>query len=205
MHKENDMSNNQPLSRLLVVFGAVSALAGCASGPITSDMSSPLRSTDQANKDICPASYEDAMKIAEKFPVGTPREDIYKALKLDSRSLALHSKEDTNRALYGQANLQIPFEQREAAQQFLNSIQSTSLVCRDIQSDKKFGLTASEQVTRGTLYTMTFVFRKDEKDAWRLYDPIRVSSTPVEGKNRKGYLNELNPFGILRSVTGKGM
>lgn len=181
-------------STLTKVFASVSAaaalvgLSGCSSLPLTSGMNSPLTGEDQQNTQFC-MNFQDAQAKAATIPVGTPKTEVYSAFGLkDDATLKRLNKEEINRALYGQTTLNITFDQRNEAQNFLNSLEGRSVTCQNVHSDRRFGLTHTQVEKSGYQYTITFIF----KDA-ALYDPVTITGEPVHHKTKRGYLSDFSP------------
>jgi hypothetical protein len=194
---------NTPTSSLTKVFASLSAaaamgLAGCSSMPVTSGMNSPLGGDDQQNTQVC-LNFEEAQAKAAAIPVGTPKMMVYEAFGLKGDTgLKRLNKEELNRTLYGQTTLSIPFEKRDDAQTFLNSLDGRSLTCQNVHSNRRFGITHTEVEKTGYQYTITFIF----KDA-ALFDPVSVAGEPVHQKTNRGYLSDLSPVNLgLKAARG---
>jgi outer membrane protein assembly factor BamE (lipoprotein component of BamABCDE complex) len=185
-------------SSLTKMFASVAAAAvllgaaGCTSMPVTGGRSSPLNSDTVQNAEIC-LTYTEAKAKAASIPVGTTKADVYSAfgIKSESDTLRQLTKEEVNRALYGQPMLNINFEQREDAQKFANSLEGYAVTCRNIHSARRFGFTHTEVEKTGYEYTLQFIFREG-----KLYDPVSVPGAPVKTKDKDGYLNSLNPVDL---------
>ncbi|MEZ0260689.1 MAG: hypothetical protein ACAH80_06745 [Alphaproteobacteria bacterium] len=190
------MGTRKPASKLTRAFASVAAAAvlmgaaGCTSMPVTSGASSPLNSEAVQNAEIC-LDYQQAKDKAASIPVGTAKADVYAAfgIKSEADTLRQLTKEEVNRALYGQPMLNINFEQREDAQKFSNSLEGYAVNCKKVRSERKFGFTHSQVEKKGYDYTLIFIFREG-----KLYDPISVPGAPVQTKEKDGYLNNLNPL-----------
>ncbi|MEZ0223704.1 MAG: hypothetical protein ACAH83_04060 [Alphaproteobacteria bacterium] len=182
-------------STLTKVFASVAAAAallsmtGCSSLPVTSGANSPLTGDEQQNSQFC-MDFQTAQTKAATIPVGTPKAEVYTAFGLkDDTTLRRLNKEEINRALYGQTQLNIPFDKRDDAQKELNQLEGRALTCQSVHSSRRFGLTHTQVEKTGYNYTLTFIF----KDA-KLFDPVAISGEPVQQKNNRGYLSDFNPL-----------
>ena len=188
----------KPASKLTRAFASVAAAAvmlgaaGCTSMPVAGGSGSPLNSEVVQNAEIC-LTYQQAKEKAATIPVGTTKADVYSAfgIKNEADTLRQLTKEEVNRALYGQPMLNINFEQREDAQKFANSLEGYAVNCKRINSERKFGFTHSQVEKKGYDYTLVFIFREG-----KLYDPISIPGAPVQTKEKDGYLNNLNPLDL---------
>ncbi|TAL30533.1 MAG: hypothetical protein EPN97_11995 [Alphaproteobacteria bacterium] len=191
-------------SYLTKTFASVAAatallgMTGCSSLPVASGTNSPLSGDDQQNSQFC-MDFQAAQTKAATIPVGTPKAEVYSAFGLkDDATLRRLNKEEINKALYGQATLNITFEQRAEAQGFLNTLEGRAVTCQNVHSNRRFGLTHTQVEKNGYQYTMTFIF----KDAV-LYDPVNVSGEPVRQKTNRGYLSDFNPVeSAVRAARG---
>lgn len=191
-------AHSKRASNLTKTFASVSAAvvlmgaSGCTSLPITGGSGSPLNSDTVQNAEIC-LTYQQAKEKAATIPVGTEKAKVYEAfgIKNETDTLRQLTKEEVNRALYGQPMLNINFEQREDAQKFANSLEGYAVTCRNIHSARKFGLTHTQVEKTGYEYTLQFIFRDG-----KLYDPVGVPGAPVKSKDKDGYLNSLNPVDL---------
>lgn len=193
------MRKETTLPKKLCIAFTGAALTGCGSmgGVVSRDVSSPLSSVTKTNKDIC-TGFLDTQKKAAEIPTGTLKAEVLKNFSVETDDVLRHlTKSEINTALYGQSQMHIPFEQREEAQSFLNSLEGLSLSCTDVRTDKSFGLTASYTNKSGYEYNITFIFKEDDKGEKKLYDPVRVNGAPVKEKSSNGYLNSLNPVKLI--------
>jgi hypothetical protein len=185
---------SKPASYLTKTFASVTAAAallsmtGCSSLPVASGANSPLSGDDQQNSQFC-MDFQTAQAKAATIPVGTPKAEVYRAFGLqDDTTLRRLNKEEINRALYGQTQLNIPFDKRDDAQKELNQLEGRSLTCQSVHSNRRFGLTHTQVEKIGYQYSLTFIF----KDA-KLFDPVAISGEPVRSKSNRGYLSDFNP------------
>lgn len=186
-------------SKKISIAFASAALAGCSSvgSVISRDVGSPLSNVTKTNKDIC-TSFQDAQKKAAEIPTGMLKQDVLKEFSVVNDDVLRHlTKSEVNTALYGQSQMHIPFEQREQAQTFLNSLEGLSLTCTDVRADRSFGLTSSYISKSGYEYNITFIFKNEGEGEIKLYDPVKVSGAPVKEKSSHGYFNNLNPAGLV--------
>lgn len=197
------MRNNPTLAKAFVAVSAAAALAGCASSPVTGGFGSPLNSKEEVNTKL----FKDAKKqeecfkdlkacvSSERIPVGTEKARVFDILGMDGGTLTTLTKQATKIELYGQDQLQIPFDQKESAQNFLNSLEGLTATFRDVQSHKRFGLTASRTDISGVAVTFNFVFQDG-----KLYNPIGLTTAPVNQSQNKGYLSDMGVEGVVKMV-----
>lgn len=182
------MKKASNFSKAFASMTAAVAMTGCSTMSGHAGMSSPLSAEELQNTQIC-TDFDTAQAKVASIPVGTPKAEVYAAFGIKGDdALKRLSKEDINRTVYGQSTLNITFDQRVAAQNFLNSLEGRSLTCQNVHSKRSFGLTHSLVERNGYQYTLTFIF----KDA-KLYDPVSISGEPVKQKQNRGYLSEFNP------------
>lgn len=197
------MRNNITIVKAFVAVAAAATLAGCASSPVTGGFGSPLNSKEEANTKL----FKDAKKQEECFknlkacvsnervPIGTEKAKVFDILGIDGSTLTTLTKQATKVELYGQDQLQIPFDQKESAQNFLNSLEGLTATFRDVQSNKRFGLTASRTDVSGVAVTFNFVFQDG-----KLYNPIGLTTAPVNQSQNKGYLSDMGVEGLIKMV-----
>jgi hypothetical protein len=182
--------------KLAAIFAPLAlGMGGCTT--MHAGIQSPLSGKDQQNVQAC-MPFDTAQAKAVAVPVGTPKAKVYEAFGIrGDGDLRLLDKEEVNRTLYGQTMLSVPFDQKDAMQSFMNSLEGRSLSCEDVNSKRSYGLTHSRVERTGHRYTVTFVFR----DA-ALYDPVHISGAPVRQVTDHGYLSDFNPGGLLlRKIT----
>jgi outer membrane protein assembly factor BamE (lipoprotein component of BamABCDE complex) len=173
------------LAKAFASMSAAAALAGCA----TTSTINPLSGDELQNTQTC-IDFDQAQATAASLKVGTPKAEVYKAFHITGDQMVKRlNKEDVNRALYGQTQLNVPFEKRDEAQSFLNSVEGRSLTCENVHSKRSFSWSHSTTVKDGYQYTVTFIF----KDA-ALFDPVTVQGQPVHSKTNNGYLSNFSPL-----------
>ncbi len=174
------------LSKAFAAMSAAATLAGCAT---THGINSPLAGDELQNTQSC-VDFDQAQAKAAALKIGTPKAEVYKAFNITGDTMLKRlNKDDVNRALYGQTQLAVPFEQRAEAQNFLNSVEGRSLTCQNVHSRRSFHWSHSTTVKDGYQYTVTFIF----KDA-ALFDPVTVQGEPVHQKSNNGYLSNFSPL-----------
>lgn len=190
------------LCKAFLACATAAALAGCASSPFSTEMGSPLSSKEKVNgqlfldKQKGEQCIEDvsACVSTQRIPVGTDKAKVFEILGMDMKSLTSMNKQSTKIELYGQDQMQIPFEKKDQAQEFLNTLEGMTATYRSVQAKKSFGLTSARVNTKGISVTFNFVF-KDGK----LYNPISATKTPINQANSKGYFEDMGIGGILNA------
>ena len=171
-------------SKLTAIFASVAAmsLTGCTT-------MSPLNGQEQQNTQSC-MKFEQAQATAASLKKGTPKAEVYAAFNIAGDQMVKRmNKDEVYHAVYGQTVVNIPFAEKEKAQEFLNGLEGRSLVCQDINTRRSFSWTHSTNTKDGYQYTLTFVFQNGT-----LYDPVAVQGEPVHQKSNNGYLNNFNPL-----------
>lgn len=181
---------SKTLRNLAAGAASALALAGCASmSPLDSSEQARAVFTSNAARDAC---LTDIAACAARVPVGTERSEVFNMMGLNPASARVLSREETNRVLYGEAQLQIPFEQREAAQALMDRQQGISFVDTTVISNRSLGLTNSKTRSEGIAYTFNMVFMDG-----KLYSPVTYTATPVNEVRTKGHLDGFNPLNII--------
>lgn len=171
------------LSAVFASMAAAASLTGCAT------VGSPLNGQEQQNTQSC-MPFEQAQATAATLKKDTPKAEVYKAFKITGDAMVKRmNKDEVFHAVYGQTVVNIPFEQKDKAQDFLNSLEGRSLVCQDLHTHRSFSWTHSTNTKDGFQYSLTFVFQNG-----KLFDPVAVQGEPVHQKSNSGYLNNFNPL-----------
>ncbi len=191
------MSNNLKKVGVAVALGATAALGGCASvhgevnSPVTDRAQARNVFFDNATRDACIA---DVAACAARVPVGTPVAEAFNLLGVNPGAVRVLSRQDTNVILYGQANLNIPYGQREEALAQMERQQGFSVSYNNIRTRRSFGITSSRTREEGMTHTFNLVF-----EGGLLKAPVSYTSTPIDQTRTKGYFSDLpNIINIFR-------
>ncbi len=193
--------------KLYLAFTMAAAVATSACSTIPATQTGLLRthSIDET-QNTCQMSPAQAQQVADSLPVGTPRQSVYDTLKINNpQDLATLTSSDVSSTLYGGTLLSVPFQDRQKAQDFYASLQGQSLHCRNVTTDRTFGLTGSQLLTRGKDFNVTMIFQKSAalKGQDTLFSKVKVTSVNVAGTSRHGYLSGFRLGGkITSAVTG---
>lgn len=210
--------SNKPgtLTKTLASLAVMTAFAGCASSPgkftgQTSPLDTKERVGDalflsQEKLDLCLKDIA-ACTSTERLPLKADKADIFSTIGMNPDFMTPLSKECIQKRVYG-AELQIPYVDREAAQDLMNSLEGYSGVYRDVVVKKTYGLTATRRSERGTSVEFTFVFQKDKLSNAVLYNAVSANApdgcTPspitIKKDTKDGYLSGFGVDGLIKAV-----